>query len=849
MGGKADHRKVGGLPPNSLRGRFFFFLLLLGLVFLLPGALLSGAEVEVVCLSPERTVAPRSVTTLAFRLTNLGADSDAYDLSFELPDGFSVLVAPDAVEVPAGEARVVLVSLFASAAAPAGDYGITLRAQSRTVPGHAASAVARVTVLPRAGVELRVPTGGQGWPGGTVTYSVWVINQGNALDSFRIEVSTAWRWELSPTIVHLIPGEAAEVTLILFVPDRAKPGDKGYCRVSARSVTDPDVSEEAGVWTMVIPPPPELIPVTLFPIVPITLKWTGMFTAGFSSKVSLTMGGTIAPERYLALSGILEVKPDGLSFNGGWLEYREAEWSARVGQLSFTTPVASVTGVGLRYSYHPPHCPYQVTLCQYDSKSLLHARLGLDTLVVDLYSAQADDLLLVAALKTDTTALRLELGNLVSISLSTHGSPAVSGSLSWGSGTTIGLSGACAPFSGRFSYTRDETYTRMLGGGGFSAPLLGDLSFRFSWEIERKRDENPASPLDTVDTQLSLGFSDRGRPLSWSLSATVTGATDCLLEVSTLTALFEGEMTLRFDPSWTFSLTTKLSQGGTGAVTSYLALGSSFVVPGGLHGDAKWVLLGEEECALSVSWAGLTIGLSRKPALFEVSFELRFTGPLPLVETMGRIEGVVFLDANQNGVQDPGERGLEGLLFQCDKEQALSGAGGLFRFYPMIPGTYTLRLLTSSPVYCPQPRLPLQVRLAAGEVKVVRIALIPAATLSGQVLIYRPANASSYLNSTGVQWVVDRPLAGARVVLTNGVESFTALTDARGSFFFQGLCPGTWTARVELPALSPPHYVEQDAYPLVLAPGSHHELTIRVLPKARTIRPLGTLTPPPSTAP
>jgi hypothetical protein len=38
--------------------------------------------------------------------------------------------------------------------------------------------------------------------------------------------------------------------------------------------------------------------------------------------------------------------------------------------------------------------------------------------------------------------------------------------------------------------------------------------------------------------------------------------------------------------------------------------------------------------------------------------------------------------------------------------------------------------------------------------------------------------------------------------------------------------------------------VEQDVYTLVLLPGEHHEIEVRILPTRRPIRPLGELAPP-----
>ncbi|MCS7239648.1 MAG: hypothetical protein NZ651_00100 [Candidatus Bipolaricaulota bacterium] len=809
-------------------------------------AFVFAAPVSLVCISPERTVAPRSVTTLAFRFTNLANFLDTYGVSFALPPGISVLVAPETVELGPGETKVVLVSLFVSALTPAGEHEIGVRVQSHTVPAHTAETKARVLVLPQAGVELRLPAGTQAWPGTKITYTLWVINRGNVLDSFQVEVNTPWRFDLFPRVVHLMPGEAAEVTLSLSLPETAKPGERSGCWVTVRSLADPEVYEAGWIWTTVLPPPPERVSISLFPLVPARLSWTGKLTDSFSSEFCLFLGGMIAPNRYAAATGKLALSPKGREFLDGWVEYREPSWEIRLGQIGYTTPIGDVSGLGLRYSYHPLACAYQSTIYFYDGETLFHFYFRLDKILLDLYSQLGDDFVLLGTLFSDQTSFKFQVGNSPSLSISTHGSPAISGELSWGSKVTVGLCGEWLPFFARFSYTGEGTCIRVLGRLGFSPNFLRTLHFRVSLELEGKRDEGPAS-LDTLDTKLCLGFYDSARPLSWSILGEFLSSADRLATVSVATFTLKGHLTYWSTTNYSLCMAGEVTQWFSGTVRSELCLGTTFPFPMGLWGELRLVLLGEEELSFCLRGADWTAQVTKKQGFLGLNFEARFQAPFPLFETMGRVEGVVFVDENANGVQDPGERGLEGVLLQLDKEQALTGTGGAFRFYPMAPGNYQLQILTPMPLYCPQPELPLNVRIVAGQVTTVRIALVPAATLSGHVLAYRPAGNALTLTNKNT-WVVDRPLAQARVILTNGTVRHSTLTDDRGSFFFQGLCPGTWELRVELPPMAPPHYVEQEVYVLVLTAGESRTIEIRVLPRAREIRPLGELRQPVSVA-
>ena len=216
-----------------------------------------AAGVTVECLSPPRTLSPRSLSTLVFRITNLGPGTDMFQLEFVLPEGFAIVSAPTRMELGPGESKVLLVSLFASPTAPAGTYEISLRAVSESTPARFAEASATVTVLRKAAVELRLPAGRQGWPGGQVAYKLWVINRGNDVDSFRLEAWSGWRVELSQELLQLLPEEGAEVTLTLYIPEEAKPGDRDCSRVIVHSVSAPDVGDEGVITTVVSPPAPE----------------------------------------------------------------------------------------------------------------------------------------------------------------------------------------------------------------------------------------------------------------------------------------------------------------------------------------------------------------------------------------------------------------------------------------------------------------------------------------------------------------------------------------------------------------------------------------------------------------
>jgi len=359
-----------------------------------------------------------------------------------------------------------------------------------------------------------------------------------------------------------------------------------------------------------------------------------------------------------------------------------------------------------------------------------------------------------------------------------------------------------------------------------------------------------------------LCLSHSGSPFSGSFTATFTGLSDLLTGTEYNTLTVEGDTSFRFGPGWTISIDTTLSQrlGTTDEPTSSVQIG--FGIP--IHSDswrASFKLnlgsSGEGTASLSVSAQGMSLDVSVSESSFSMSLGARFETPLPFVKTKGRIEGIVFIDKNLNGRRDSGEEGPAGLLLHSDGERAVTGTGGVFRFYPQPAGMYQLKIINLPDGYCIEPYAP-SFELRAGETKSVQIRLVPTVSISGQVIVYRAVNGlngNGWNNNTNAQtktatasenteYVADHPLAGAIVVVKNGVATYSCVTDSNGAFFFQGLHSGHWTLRVELPKIVPPHYVEQEVYDLQLVPGEHRNLEIRVLPMNRTIRPLGEVTSP-----
>jgi len=638
-----------------------------------------AAGVTVECLSPPRTLSPRSLSTLVFRITNLGPGTDMFQLEFVLPEGFAIVSAPTRMELGPGESKVLLVSLFASPTAPAGTYEITLRAVSESTPARFAEASATVTVLRKAAVELRLPAGRQGWPGGQVAYKLWVINRGNDVDSFRLEARSGWRVELSQELLQLLPEEGAEVTLTLYIPEEAKPGDRDCSRVIVHSVSAPDVGDEGVITTVVSPPPPKEVRGTLFPIVPAALRLTGAWShGGFSSKVGFNLGGTIAEGRYLALSGELEIQLGGFKFASGEVRYKERDWSITVGDISFAALVASPPTVSLEYRFIPLDLPYAARLYRDVNETTLELSwLGNPFLSIRL----SEDGFIIRS-SVDTGKVKIEGqakegGFTVSLSTPSHGGGSFTGSLSWTKvgGTTVSLSGACGSFCGRIALAYSGSNVRTCFGFRLATSFAGNWKLRASWKFSDKQ----GLGLHIFDTEALFSLSYGGHPWYCSLTIEHTGSADLLTGARCGAFSVEGKASFRLGPGWTLSLEATLSQGlradVPGKPSNRFKIELDVPLRGNSwHASLKWgVDNGEQRVSCVISTQGMSLGLSMRPSGFSLSLEARFSTPLPLFKTKGQIEGIVFVDEDLDGKPDPGEEGPAGLLLPPPDHQPARG--------------------------------------------------------------------------------------------------------------------------------------------------------------------------------
>ena len=169
---------------------------------------------------------------------------------------------------------------------------------------------------------------------------------------------------------------------------------------------------------------------------------------------------------------------------------------------------------------------------------------------------------------------------------------------------------------------------------------------------------------------------------------------------------------------------------------------------------------------------------------------------------MGAVQGIVFLDANGNGIKDRGEAGLSNIRVTNDSRYSvIADSGGYF----IIPGTNRIKKdkvyldMNSVPaIYSPTNGSQVAF-IDSGNVTSVSLGLSPVHSITGLVLLNESVDSK-------------KPIKGTRVFITKKDDDKAiseSITSSDGSYYISDIRPGSYVIKVDTKTI-PPSYTLTD---------------------------------------
>lgn len=789
-----------------------------------------SVDFEINPVSPPKKASPGSLTTTTFSLKNTGEVEDTYDLSVDLPEGWAILGALGSPQLePSGETTTFL-SFNIPPSATAGDYTVTLEATSQQEGTLTKSASTRVTVKQQTGLTVIARTPRQNArPGEELTFPVKVTNEGNTIDEYTVEgrSSNQWQVDVEPSTVKLVPNDSKTVELSLTVPSGAPLGTVDNLSVTVQSGVNEETSKGIQLQTTIIPPLPSDVPRRLYPTIPASISGT-LFAdeEGVSNTFKLSAEGPITPESDLSLEGDfanltdLEALSLTVFYEGASLSLESSEGELSLSQLKFSYDGLAggkedrfvVPTIDLSLSQRTQQAVFNFQTNRLNAGFTLSRDLqGAETLErfnVDLTGKEShaswEGLLegrFEHASLDGESAATYEIGALLNSPL---GSSSLTGYMAEEGFPTgpedeagFSLSFMLSPTDSVFS----AGLTHSSSSSGLSTSLSSVRSINTSLNVGLNLEDLPRVNL-TLNTSSTKGefngfreIDEKSRSylinlgqsldvLSYSLSYFSRESEDVSAGSNFLESRINAHFDLVLGPvtignGVTVSRVKNLETGTMDREKSTYEVG--FLLPAerathelnvGLNGDFlsfNWSLESEvQEVPTSFS-----INLRTGEGGFNASFEgsRSFSLPVPPVKSKGQIRGRLFVDANENGVFDSGERGLNEQILTLGEDQAITNKDGEFTFAPRWPGEYEIEvkgLPVGLDLAGPLPR----VTVRAGETTNVEVPLKQFSILSG--IVYDDKDGSG--DRQGEPGLPDVE------ILVQGEEEHRLRTDASGRF-------------------------------------------------------------------
>ncbi|MCX6094116.1 MAG: PKD domain-containing protein [Candidatus Bipolaricaulota bacterium] len=219
------------------------------------------AGVGLTLLSADKEARPGEFVTHVFSIMNTGPASETYDVSVDVPAGWTTLGVAPSLTLGPGDEDTLFVTITIPSGVRAGVYAVEITAESTTDPAATASASANVEIGVSNKIEIVSPPEGEGTaPGQERVYEFTLVNRGNAQEVLAVsaESSRGLSIEVSPSSIELAPQERRTFVVRISVPLTTSAG-RDVLTVTVTSTLYADVAAEAVLFTSVLPPTPSAV--------------------------------------------------------------------------------------------------------------------------------------------------------------------------------------------------------------------------------------------------------------------------------------------------------------------------------------------------------------------------------------------------------------------------------------------------------------------------------------------------------------------------------------------------------------------------------------------------------------
>jgi hypothetical protein len=642
--------------------------------------------------------------------------------------------------------------------------------------------------------------------------------------------------KIAKSAVALFAGESTQLTLTVTPSGSATPGTRYSFTLEIASVSDPDIITGLVHSSRVAPPPPEKVAGSIFPPWPVTISLSfseeGFTSAGFSGSGELEGLGTLSASTSLT-STRLE-KPTGsystddwrISLAGGAVSGGFGSVSGdgtgvslfgKLGSSLSSEVIATSDVKGLSVSCRWTDGSFRIitgsdTSIEYGFEEIQFAQTLADALSITGSVAS------VTQQTISGTAFRISpkvkvgeysvAGSMLNISpgfpnrsqedtysitmaysRSTRKVQTVAGLQQQYEYSSLGITGwsLALDTSSTSTVTNNATVTTsantLTGKASLSLPF--DTSMRTQIKVENEKTDD--IPVSTDQTTLSLDATIKGRLFTdakYSFSVALKEPIDRVADTRYLSIDLGESFSFSFGK---MDITSSVSIGRitdlkTGEVDSdSSSFTASLSVPTAEMAPqvSLSVSNGTASLGIKASWGGVSASASipvSADGSFSASISTRFSLNIPFFgAAYSRVTGVAFVDENGNGVLDSGEKGIPGLLLTLGDQEAITGnhEAGLFAFWPVKPGIYSLSLQQVPFGLAPRTKLPLSLNLRAGE-HYVALPFEQYSSVSG--IVYNDAN------QNGHQDAGESGIPGAVILATGAFGQRQAITSPTGRF-------------------------------------------------------------------